>query len=96
MQATETTFPDLLTPWLRHRASLYKQHPCTSNRASQLAWIPTPPIRSNTARATLRRMPSWNGPGTFAKPSALLGIVNGLLCAERAETSGAAIARERR
>src|SRR5437867_3531920 len=36
MQATETTFPDLLTPWLRLRGSLYKQHPCTSNRASQL------------------------------------------------------------
>ena len=36
MQATETTAPDLLTPWLRHRGSLYKQHPCTTNRASQL------------------------------------------------------------
>ena len=36
MQATEKSFPDLLTSWLRYKASLYKQHPVTSNRASQL------------------------------------------------------------
>src|SRR5262245_8005025 len=36
MQATERSLPDLLTPWVRYKASLYKQHPVTGNRASQL------------------------------------------------------------
>src|SRR5213594_2204027 len=36
MQATERSLPDLLTPWVRYKASLYKQHPVTANRASQL------------------------------------------------------------
>lgn len=33
---TKTAPPDLLAPWLRHKASLFRQTPCTSNRASQL------------------------------------------------------------
>ena len=36
METTQTKFPDLLTPWLSYKASLFKQRPCNSNRASQL------------------------------------------------------------
>jgi CRISPR/Cas system-associated exonuclease Cas4 (RecB family) len=36
MTTATATVPDLITPWLRYKASLHRQHACTSNRASQL------------------------------------------------------------